>query len=141
MKDDPGRAGATLKSPTQLHQQVVMLVASSIEVPDVEDVDRVRVVALEHGFFCVTAKYGFMETPNVPEIIALCVEQGLQTRAQETSYYRAGSPHSDGTGEDGALAQEAVRLPVAERPVGNPVLRPPTESCRGVGIADRVLTD
>ncbi len=91
MTSDPEGAPVVLlhhlKHNKALHQQVVLLAVSSVEVPDVEDVDRVRVVALEHGFFRVTAKYGFMETPNVPEIIALCVEQGLQTRAQETSYY------------------------------------------------------
>jgi len=91
MTSDPEGAPVVLlhhlKHNKALHQQVVLLAVSSVEVPDVEDVDRVRVVALEHGFFRVTAKYGFMETPNVPEIIALCVEQGLRTRAQETSYY------------------------------------------------------
>jgi KUP system potassium uptake protein len=45
------------------------------------------VTPLEHGFFRVTLSYGFMETPNVPQIIALCAKHGLRTRPLDTSYY------------------------------------------------------
>jgi KUP system potassium uptake protein len=76
-----------LKHNKTLHKQVVLLSITAVEVPDVEEVDRVRVIPLEHGFFRVAARYGFMETPNVPEVLALCAEQGLQTRPQDTSYY------------------------------------------------------
>ena len=42
---------------------------------------------LDHGFYRVLARYGFMETPNVPHVLAMSVHQGLHTRRQETSYF------------------------------------------------------
>jgi KUP system potassium uptake protein len=91
MTSDPEGAPVVLlhhlKHNKTLHEQVVLLSITAVEVPDVEEVDRVRVIPLGHGFFRVAARYGFMETPNVPEVLALCAEQGLQTRPQDTSYY------------------------------------------------------
>jgi KUP system potassium uptake protein len=76
-----------LKHNQALHRQVVLLSVLSAEVPEVEDVNRVHVTALAHGFYRVTARYGFMETPDVPEILAMSADQGLLTKPQETSYY------------------------------------------------------
>jgi KUP system potassium uptake protein len=76
-----------LKHNKALHQQVVLLSVLSVEVPTVEDADRVSVTALPQGFYRVLARYGFMETPNVPRVLALCEPHGLRTRAMETSYY------------------------------------------------------
>ena len=44
----------------------MLLSVVSAEVPEVRGRERVQVETLEHGFFRVTATYGFMETPNVP---------------------------------------------------------------------------
>lgn len=76
-----------LKHNKALHKQVVLLSILAAEEPDVDDAERVQVETLEHGFFRVTATYGFMETPNVPHVMALCSKQGLRTRPLETSYY------------------------------------------------------
>ncbi|MFN2399468.1 MAG: potassium transporter Kup, partial [Gemmatimonadaceae bacterium] len=64
-----------------------LLSVTSAEVPDVDDAERVSVTALEHGFFRVKATYGFMETPNVPEVLALSKVFGLETQPQQTSFY------------------------------------------------------
>jgi KUP system potassium uptake protein len=76
-----------LKHNKALHTQVALLSVVAVEVPDVDDAERVRVTALPHGFFRVVARYGFMETPNVPHILTLCEPLGLHTKAMETSYY------------------------------------------------------
>jgi KUP system potassium uptake protein len=76
-----------LKHNKALHAQVVLLSVTAVEVPDVEDTERVLVTALPHGFFRVLARYGFMETPNVPHILALCEPRGPQTKPMETSFY------------------------------------------------------
>ena len=70
-----------------LHEQVLLLSVMSAEVPEVPDMERVSVERLPHGFFRVTARYGFMETPDVKEILALLVELGVTTVPHETSYY------------------------------------------------------
>ena len=76
-----------LKHNKALHEQVVLLSVNTAEVPEVDDADRVSVLPLEHGFVRVTATYGFMETPNAPEILAMCVPHGLVTHPNQTSYY------------------------------------------------------
>jgi KUP system potassium uptake protein len=76
-----------LKHNKVLHSQVVLMSVVSADVPDLEDDERVKVTALDHGFFRVTATYGFMETPNVPQIMALSERRGLRTRPIETSYF------------------------------------------------------
>ena len=76
-----------LKHNQSLHRQVVLLSVQSVEVPELADADRVQVTALAHGFFRVTARYGFMETANVPRILALSAAHGLVTTPQGTSYY------------------------------------------------------
>ncbi|HJR64284.1 MAG TPA: potassium transporter Kup [Gemmatimonadaceae bacterium] len=76
-----------LKHNKMLHEQVVLLSVMSADVPDVDAAERVKVTVLEHGFFRVVATYGFMETPNVPEILALCAPHGIRARPLETSFY------------------------------------------------------
>jgi KUP system potassium uptake protein len=76
-----------LKHNHVLHEQVALLSVVSAEVPEVEDAERVQVTALPHGFFRVTASYGFMETPNVPHIMTLSAKQGLRTKPNATSYF------------------------------------------------------
>jgi KUP system potassium uptake protein len=70
-----------------LHERVVLLTIEIEDVPYLADAERVEVDALEQGFFRVTAKYGFMETPNVPQILALCQGQGLDIDAASASFF------------------------------------------------------
>ena len=76
-----------LKHNKVLHEQVILLSIMSAEVPEVSVVEKVTVEKLAVGFFRVRATYGFMEKPNVKEILARCNQLGLRTRPQETSYY------------------------------------------------------
>ncbi len=76
-----------LKHNKALHQQVVLLSITSSNVPTVPHEERATVTSLEHGFWRVTARYGFMESPDVPALLAQCAEQGIVARPMETSYY------------------------------------------------------
>jgi len=76
-----------LKHNKALHQQVILLSIVSSNVPTVPREERVSVLPLEHGFWRVTARYGFMESPDVPALLAQCAEQGIVARPMETSYY------------------------------------------------------
>ena len=76
-----------LKHNQVLHEQVLLLSVASAEVPELSDMERVSVERLSHGFFRVKARYGFMETPDVKEILALLADQGVTTVPHETSYY------------------------------------------------------
>ena len=76
-----------LKHNKALHEQVVLLSITSSNVPTVPREERVTVASLDHGFWRVTARYGFMESPDVPALLAQCAEQGIVARPMETSYY------------------------------------------------------
>ena len=56
-------------------------------VPEVQHNERIHMERLEHGFVRATAVYGFMESPDVTELLGLLREQGIKARPMETSYY------------------------------------------------------
>ncbi|HVK65661.1 MAG TPA: potassium transporter Kup [Polyangium sp.] len=70
-----------------LHQQVVLLSIANERVPEIPPDQRVTVEHKGHGFYRVCARYGFMQTPHVPSLLAACKEQGLSIELQRTSYY------------------------------------------------------
>jgi KUP system potassium uptake protein len=83
-----------LKHNKVLHERVLIMQVASEEVPTVPDDERVTCEPLGHGFYLVRARYGFMETPDVPKVLALLPgeleEQGHHTssfRVQDTSFY------------------------------------------------------
>ncbi|MBI3181654.1 MAG: potassium transporter Kup [Myxococcales bacterium] len=76
-----------LKHNQVLHQQVVLLSVMSADVPAVPRKEQLTVEPLGNGFFRVVARFGFMQTPNVPEILRSCRKQGLVAEAGTTSYY------------------------------------------------------
>ncbi len=51
------------------HNSVVILTITASDTPYVPEDARLDIQDLGMGFFRITARYGFMETPNVPEIM------------------------------------------------------------------------
>jgi KUP system potassium uptake protein len=76
-----------LKHNKVLHDQVVLLSIRSAEVPDVDEEETLEVEKLGHGFYRVVATYGFMESPDVPEVMRFLNARGIRARPSETSYY------------------------------------------------------
>src|SRR6266542_74618 len=76
-----------LKHNKSLHKQVVLLSVTAAEVPCVAEDERVKVKPLKCGFFRVLATYGFMETPNVPEVMRGAQSHGVSAAPTEISYY------------------------------------------------------
>jgi len=70
-----------------LHEQIVLLSVAAAETPFVDPADRLSVTSLGMGFFRVLARYGFMESPSVPEIARLARSHGLDMRLQGTSFF------------------------------------------------------
>ncbi len=70
-----------------LHERVVILTVSTIEVSLVPETERVRVERLREDVWRVTGRYGFMEQPNVPELLRACAGQGLSFVDLETTYF------------------------------------------------------
>ena len=49
-----------------LHEHVVLLTVSIVDVPTVDPTTAITVDRLANGFWRVVAKFGFMEAPDVP---------------------------------------------------------------------------
>jgi KUP system potassium uptake protein len=76
-----------LKHNKVLHENVILLSIVSAQVPEIPITERVEVTCFPHNFGRIKAKYGFMQTPNVPEILALAAEHGIIAKPSETTYY------------------------------------------------------
>jgi KUP system potassium uptake protein len=75
-----------LKHNQVLHQQVVLLSVLTDDTPEVPGNERVEVQELGEGFFRVIAHYGFMQTPDVTDILTRAKLLGLNCRPNETTY-------------------------------------------------------
>jgi KUP system potassium uptake protein len=76
-----------LKHNRVIHERVIFLTVQTADVPFVPADERVQVTALAEGFWRVIARYGFMEEPDVPAVLTLAAQQGLEFRKAETTYF------------------------------------------------------
>ncbi len=76
-----------LKHNKVLHEQVVLLSVVSLPVPYIDSVKRVDVAALGAGFWRVRANYGFMQSPEMSDIMTNARGSGLICPTGTTSYF------------------------------------------------------
>lgn len=70
-----------------VHEKTIVLSFVFEESSHVPEDERVEVTDLGHGFYNVTAHYGFMESPHILDIIELANEKGLQFERRTTGFY------------------------------------------------------
>lgn len=75
-----------LKHNKVLHDRVILLTIRTVEVPQVNKKERVRIDSLGPQFYRIIADYGFMETPKIKHILEACREQGIHIVLQETTF-------------------------------------------------------
>ncbi len=76
-----------LKHNKVLHERVLLVSVKTADVPETTAAERVRVMPLGHGFWRVVAAYGFMQTPNVPNVLEVVDQMGIRCKPMETSYF------------------------------------------------------
>jgi KUP system potassium uptake protein len=81
-----------LKHLKVLHERVVLVSLLTEEVPTVAEAERAQVRDLGVGFFQVIARYGFMETPDVPALTESLQRRDragprLELRPMETTFF------------------------------------------------------
>ena len=76
-----------LKHNKLLHEEVILLSVQFAEVPHVDGQGSIEVQELGHGFWNMTAMYGFMQQPDVPRVIERARAFGIRAPAGDTSYY------------------------------------------------------
>jgi KUP system potassium uptake protein len=70
-----------------LHKQVVLLSVVTAPTPFVTGNTALVVTELGHGFYRVVARVGFMQTPDVPRLLARCAQHDLVVDDATTTYY------------------------------------------------------
>jgi KUP system potassium uptake protein len=70
-----------------LHEKVVLLSIMSKDTPMVHIDERIKLTDLGQGFYRVEAFYGFMQKPNVPQIMKILAQYGLVTDPMTTTFY------------------------------------------------------
>lgn len=76
-----------LKHNHVLHDRVVFLTILSEEIPRVGKDRRVEAEELGHGIHRLVARYGFMETPNVPRLLKASAKVGLHFDMMKTTFF------------------------------------------------------
>ncbi len=70
-----------------LHERVVFLTMVTDDVPHVPPPERVRVKPLGKGFYSVIARYGFMDDPDIEDVLAACGVKSLDIPITGTTFF------------------------------------------------------
>jgi len=70
-----------------LHDQVIFLTVTTEDVPYVQHSERVEIDPIAPGFYAVEARYGFMQTPNVPHVLEYLGTHGIEIELEATTYF------------------------------------------------------
>ncbi|MFA5902849.1 MAG: potassium transporter Kup [Desulfobacula sp.] len=77
-----------IKHNHMLHERIIILsIQSLMDTPSVPPAERLTITHFEGGFSRVVASYGYMETPQIPEIMSLADRLGLAYEPMRTTYY------------------------------------------------------
>ncbi len=76
-----------LKHNKVLHERVLLVSVKTADVPETSASERIRVLPLGQGFWRVIVTYGFMQSPNVPQVLEVVDQMGIRCRPMETSYF------------------------------------------------------
>ncbi|HVY05742.1 MAG TPA: potassium transporter Kup [Burkholderiales bacterium] len=68
-----------------LHERIVLLTVSTIDIPHVPDEDRIEVHPLGSDFYRAVIRYGFKDDPDVPAALALA--KNFKFEMMETSFF------------------------------------------------------
>jgi KUP system potassium uptake protein len=70
-----------------VHERMLILNFEIMRTPRQSQADRARVQELAPGTYGVTARFGFMETPDVREALRACRSRGLRVYLEDCSFF------------------------------------------------------
>ncbi|AAU92977.1 potassium transporter Kup [Methylococcus capsulatus] len=70
-----------------IHQRVILLTMTTLDKPYAAEKEKITIEALEHNFFRITTRFGFMERPNVLRMLNLCRHAGLHIDLEQTTFF------------------------------------------------------
>ncbi len=77
----------SLKHYKAMHENVILLTIVNEEVAHLNDEERLQIEPLGEGIFRVTGRYGFMEEPDVPALLARMQARGPKVPPMDTTYF------------------------------------------------------
>jgi KUP system potassium uptake protein len=69
------------------HQRIIILNVEFTGTPRQDPVRRVSIEELFSGVYMITARFGFMETPDLSEALKACRARGLRVFAEDSSFF------------------------------------------------------
>ena len=76
-----------LKHNKVLHERVLFVTVSNLDVPEVAAEKRSTVETLASGIFRITIRYGFTESPNIPRALEELRTSGLDYDPMQASFF------------------------------------------------------
>lgn len=76
-----------IKHNKALHEQVVVMSVQATSIPFVDPEDQVTVTDLGDNFWSLSARHGFLQSADVPRMLRIAGEQGLETSEGTTTFY------------------------------------------------------
>jgi KUP system potassium uptake protein len=70
-----------------VHQRVIILNVEIADIPRQDPVRRLHIEEATPGVFYITARFGFMETPDVAEALKACRARGLRVFTEDSSFF------------------------------------------------------
>ena len=70
-----------------VHQRVIILNVEIADTPRQDPAGRLRIEEPMPGVYYITARFGFMETPDVAEALKACRSRGLRVFTEDSSFY------------------------------------------------------
>ena len=92
-----------LKHNKVLHERVLFVTVTNVDVPEVPAAERLELAELAPGIHRVLVRYGFMQSPNLPRDLALLREAGVAFEPMQASYF---------LGRDTIVPAMVPRMPV-----------------------------
>ncbi|MCL2427927.1 MAG: potassium transporter Kup [Alphaproteobacteria bacterium] len=83
----PGALLHNLKHNKVLHERVLFVTVSTLDVPEVAPENRAEVEELSPGIHRVLLRYGFMESPDIPRALIALREGGVEFDPMQASYF------------------------------------------------------
>jgi KUP system potassium uptake protein len=97
-----------LKHNQVLHERVALVTVETMHTPTVHDTERIFLHPMSKGFLRITIRYGFMESPDIPDVLMKCKQFGQPFDLMETTFFLAREIIVPGT--SGRIAPIRARL-------------------------------
>ncbi len=70
-----------------LHERIIFLTVKTRPIPYVNDFERVKIEVMGSGFSRLKVYYGYMEKPDIPDILSNITQPGFVFKPEEATYF------------------------------------------------------